>query len=142
MNKILIKLFYFFVVTVAILTGCSDNDYKPPRNESLLLSAPNSTISKMEAAGMPRDTQIALAMRFDSAMCSFMHDEVRTENSFGFLFLQGKVQFAVSMGWETSEGYIDKKWTNYKLVSQLSFPTEFYTCKDIVQQWVERYGFM
>ena len=144
---ILHKTFKFFVLSICLMMiSCSDNsNYKHPRDEKLYEKLPDKTKQTMTQVGMPKDTQIALSMRLNSAICSTLFDDIKNEDihhrrSNDYRYAHRSALVLVGLGWETSEGYIAKEWTNYPITSQLWLPLDILTCTDTVERWSKIYN--
>jgi hypothetical protein len=137
------KKFLTLLLFPIFIYGCGDSSYKHPRNEFLLEVTPEETRKKMDDYSVPRDTQIALVTRFNSALCEVIGDDLGSKSDVlynSYEDVHRRAVMLISLGWETSEGYIAKKWTAFPFISQLWFPLEFLRCGDKVKQWQKRYG--
>jgi hypothetical protein len=126
---------------VTVLHGCSESNYEHPRNEKLLEYLPVTTLHVMEQHGMPRDAQIALTMRFNTAICQMMVEDINNKDFFeSYQYTHDKAVLLVSTGWETSEGPIPREWTRYPVLERMWFPIEMLTCVETVDKYVSKYG--
>lgn len=128
------------VPSIMLLVSCSDSNKEYPRNQDLYNEIPFETKNIMNNLGMPIDTQIALTMRLNSAICETLGDDIKSNNEIlkrinTYKDVHQRGILLVSLYWSSSEGYIDKKWTNWNIISSLWLPIETLTCKKLVKEW-------
>jgi hypothetical protein len=125
---------------LVLLASCSDSNKDYPRNKDLYNGLPYETKNTMDSLGMPIDTQIALTMRINSAICETLGEDIKSKNEIlkrinTYKDAHQRGILLVSLYWSSSEGYIDKKWTNWNIINNLWLPIDALTCKKTVQEW-------
>lgn len=122
-----------------VLTGCSDGEYKYPRDPEILRRIPQQTLDRMSS--MPDDYKVALAMRFDGVICSELQKDLsEAERGSGactsnYDQVLGRSHLLISMGYQLREGPIPRKFTSYQEIEGMYFPIDFLSCKELTTRW-------